>query len=196
MLFQYLTGSILNNKHAWLNIPSPHIDDEPGALSSPHGSVLKQRQPAAANLSLVRWRVSDPAVISHDILSEIGPGQAESGDQPLFCFVCPFQARNTAIKTGRKRQRPSPLSLSLCAYSPKTAPQNASFLSTLLDRRNDITRTPLTSPPVKSKMRRKVGQKSTLPGWVCVCVCNTQMESSWNNRTQSCYKIVTTARPI
>lgn len=64
-------------------------------LSSANGSVLKQQramQPAANNLSLVHWHVSDPAVISHDILSEFGPGEAESRDQPLFCFVCPFQA--------------------------------------------------------------------------------------------------------
>lgn len=138
---------ILNNKGPWLNILSPHVCDGPEGLSFPHGSVLRQQramQPAASDVSLVHWRVSDPAVISHDILSEIGPGRAESRDQPLFCFVCPFQAC-----TWQYRQAGNTQAVPSLCLSTTTAPPNASSLSTLLDRKNDVIRMPWTAPPVK-----------------------------------------------
>lgn len=82
----------------------------------PSWLVLKQQramQPAANNLSSVLWHVSDPAVIPHDSLSELGPGQAESRDQPLFCFVCPFQHAHDN-KDRQEIQRTFPVSV----YSP------------------------------------------------------------------------------
>lgn len=52
-----------------------------------------------ANYSvLVHWRVSNPAVITHDRLSEIGPGQAESRDQPLLCLSPPISRMHTTEK--------------------------------------------------------------------------------------------------
>lgn len=50
----------------------------------------------------VYWRVSDPMVITHDRLSEIGPGQAESRDQPLLYLCLPIPSVRRTIKMERK----------------------------------------------------------------------------------------------
>lgn len=62
-----------------------------------------QPDSSSANyFALVHRRVSNPTVITHDRLSEIGPGQAESRDQPLICPSPPILSMHTTIKRDRK----------------------------------------------------------------------------------------------
>lgn len=61
--------------------------------------------------STVCWRVSDPVVITHDRLSETGPGQAESRDQPLLCLCLPIRSMNITIQTDSKYRELLPSSL-------------------------------------------------------------------------------------
>lgn len=54
-------------------------------------------------------------MITHDRLSEIGPGQAESRDQPLLCSSPPIPSMHTTIKRDRKYKE---LPLSFLTISP------------------------------------------------------------------------------
>lgn len=64
------------------------------------------------SVASVYWRVSDPMVITHDRLSEIGPSQAESRDQPLVYLCLPIPSVCRTIKMERE-YTDLPLSLDL-----------------------------------------------------------------------------------